>query len=63
MENDNKLCPLKFFVKSDPYDGVCNKNKCAWYCERTGDCTVADIANHVRWITNIGVKVEDKKIV
>lgn len=31
MEDDKKLCPLKFFVKSDPYGGLCNKNRCAWY--------------------------------
>ena len=58
--NENKLCPLKFLVKSDPYCGVCNKDRCAWYCERTEDCAVADIANHIRWIANIGVKIEDR---
>lgn len=31
MEDDKKLCPLKFIVKSDPYGGFCNKYKCAWY--------------------------------
>ena len=25
MEDDKKLCPLKFIVKSDPYGGFCNK--------------------------------------
>lgn len=60
MQGENKCCPLKFIVKSDPYGGVCNKDKCAWYCERTGDCAVTDIANHIRWITNIGIKIEDR---
>lgn len=60
MQVENKLCPLKLTVKSDPYGGVCNKDRCAWYCERTGDCAVTDIANHIRWITNIGVKIEDR---
>jgi hypothetical protein len=63
MENDKKLCPIKFLVKSDPYGGLCNKNRCAWYCNRTGDCAVTDIANHIRWVANIGLKVEDKNIV
>lgn len=60
MQVEDKLCPLKLAVKSDPYGGVCNKDRCAWYCERTGDCAVTDIANHIRWITNIGVKIEDR---
>lgn len=60
MQGENKLCPIKFFVKSDPYGGVCNKDKCAWYCNRTGDCAVTDIANHIRLIANIGVKIEDE---
>lgn len=34
MEDDKKLCPLKFFVKSDPYGGLCNKNRCAWYWQK-----------------------------
>ena len=63
MEDDKKLCPLKFLVKSDSYGGFCNKNRCAWYCNRTGDCVVTDIANHIRWVANIGLKVEDKKII
>lgn len=63
MENDKKLCPIKFLFKSDPYGGLCNKNRCAWYCNRTGDCAVTDIANHIRWVANIGLKVEDKNIV
>lgn len=25
-----------------------------------GDCAVTDIANHIRWIANIGVKIEDR---
>lgn len=36
MEDDEKLCPLKLIVKSDPYGGFCNKYRCAWYCNRTG---------------------------
>lgn len=62
MENENKLCPLKLIVKSDSYGGFCNEDRCAWYCKRTGDCAVTDIANHIRWIANIGLKVEDRNI-
>lgn len=62
MKDDEKLCPLKFIVKSDPYGGFCNKYRCAWYCNRTGDCAVTDIANHIRLVANIGLKVEDKNI-
>lgn len=62
MKDDEKLCPLKLIVKSDHYGGFCNKDKCAWYCNCTGDCAVTDIANHIRYITNIGLKVEDKNI-
>lgn len=29
MEDDKKLCPFKLIVKSDPYGGLCNKNRCA----------------------------------
>lgn len=60
MENNKKLCPLKL---KNGYFCECSENECAWYCERTGDCAIADIANHIRWIANIGVKVEDRKIV
>lgn len=63
MEEDKKLCPIKFFYQSDPYGGVCNKDRCAWFCERTRDCAVANIANHIQRIANIGLKVEDKKTV
>lgn len=61
MEYDKKLCPLK--LQNGLYFGDCNKEDCAWYCKRTGDCAVTDIANHIRWIANIGLKVEDKKTV
>lgn len=61
MQEKNKLCPLK--LQKGIYFGDCDKEGCAWYCERTGDCAVTDIANHIRWIANIGLKVEDKKIV
>lgn len=61
MEKD-KLCPIKCLSEFDHYCGVCNKDRCAWYCECTGDCAVADIANHIRWMANIGIKIEDKKI-
>ena len=62
MEDDKKLCPLKFFFFFYPYGGLCNKNRCAWYCNRTGDCAVTDIANHIRWPYSIGLKIEDKNI-
>ena len=61
MKDDKKLCPLK--LQKELYFGDCNKEGCMWYCERTGDCAVTDIANHIRWIANIGLKVEDKNIV
>lgn len=56
--NENKLCPLKLY--NGTYFGNCNKEECAWYCRNTEDCAVADIANHIRWIANIGLKVENK---
>lgn len=62
MQGENKLCPLKLIVKSDSYGGFCNEDKCSWYCNRTGDCAVTDIANHIRLIANIGLKVEDKNV-
>lgn len=58
--SENKLCPLK--LQKEIYFGDCNKEYRAWYCERTGDCAVADIANHIRYIANIGLKVEDKNL-
>lgn len=58
---ENKVCPLK--LQKGIYFGGCNKKDCAWYCERTGDYTVPDTANHIRWFANIGLKVEDKKTV
>lgn len=61
MEGENKYCPLK--LQKGLYFGECNKEDCAWYCERTGDCAVADIENHIRLVANIGLKVEDKNIV
>lgn len=60
MQRENKLCPLK--LQKELYFGDCNKEDCAWYCERTGDCAVTDIANHIRLAANIGLKVEDKNI-
>lgn len=60
MEDDKKLCPFKFIVN---YGGFCDKKRCAWYCNRTGDCAVTDIANHIRLVADIGLKVEDKNIV
>lgn len=56
----NKSCPLK--LKDNSYFGNCDKEDCAWYCQNTEDCAVADIANHIRWIANIGVKTEDREI-
>ena len=58
--SENKLCPLK--LQKGIYFGGCDKEYCAWYCERTGDCAVADIANNIRWIADIGLKAEDKKL-
>lgn len=60
MQMENKLCPLK--LQNELYFGDCNKEDCMWYCKCTGDCAVTDIANHIRWITNIGLKIEDKNI-
>lgn len=58
MQGENKCCPLK--LQKGLYFGDCNKEDCAWYCERTGDCAVTDIANHIRWAYSIALKIEDK---
>ena len=58
MEDDKKLCPLK--LQKELYFGDCNKEDCMWYCERTGDCAVTDIANHIRLAYSIALKIEDK---
>lgn len=58
MQEKNKLCPLK--LQKGIYFGSCDKEYCAWYCERTGDCALADISNHIRWVANIGVKTEGR---
>lgn len=58
MQVKNKLCPLK--LQKGIYFGDCDKEGCSWYCERTGDCAVTDIANHIGVIANIGVKIEDR---
>ena len=55
---ENKLCPLK--LQNGIYFGECSEEDCAWFCERTGNCAVTDIANHIRWIANIGIKIEDR---
>ena len=52
--NNGKLCPLK--LQNGFFFGNCDKYNCAWYCENTKDCAITDIANHIRWISNIGVK-------
>lgn len=61
MQGENKLCPLK--LQKELYFGDCNKEDCMWYCNRTGDCAVTDIANHIRWAYSIALKLKDKNIV
>ena len=56
MEDDKKLCPLKFIVKSDPYGGFCNKYKCAWYNARTKKCALLDIPESLDWYKTVGIK-------
>lgn len=56
MEDDKKLCPLKFIVKSDPYGGFCNKYKCAWYNARTKKCAILDIPEYLDWYKTVGIK-------
>lgn len=55
MEDDKKLCPLKFLVKSDPYCGVCNKDRCAWYNTKTKKCAIRDIPEYLDWYKVVGI--------
>lgn len=55
MEDDKKLCPLKFIVKSDPYGGFCNKYRCAWYNARTKNCAILDIPEYLDWYKIVGI--------
>ena len=55
MEDDKKLCPLKFIVKSDLYGGFCNKYRCAWYNARTKKCAILDIPEYLDWYKIAGI--------
>lgn len=62
MEDDKKLCPLKFIVKSDPYGGFCNKYRCAWYNARTKNARFLTFQNILIGIRLLELKLVDKML-
>lgn len=62
MEDDKKLCPLKFVVKSDPYGGFCNKYRCAWYNARTKNVRLLISQNILIGIKLLELTLVDKML-